>query len=77
LDSDLANLGRTDFLQQTELLATELQIPIEAMLEDSLALMNRHQWQSPSGNQNLKAQKERNKAILIKMLGRSVKAKLS
>jgi hypothetical protein len=77
LDSDLANLGRADFLEQTELLATELQIPIESMLEESLALMNRHQWQSPSGNQNLKEQKKKNKDVLIRMLARSGKAKIS
>jgi hypothetical protein len=77
LDSDLANLGRADFLEQTELLATELQIPIESMLEESLALMNRHQWQSPSGKKNLKEQKKKNKDVLIRMLARSGKAKLS
>ena len=77
LDSDLANLGRADFLEQTELLATELQIPIESMLEESLALMNRHHWQSPSGNQNLNEQKKKNKEVLIRMLARSGKAKLS
>jgi uncharacterized protein len=77
LDSDLANLGRADFLEQTELLATELQIPIESMLEESLALMNRHHWQSPSGNQNLNEQKKKNKEVLIRMLATSGKAKLS
>ena len=76
LDSDLANLGRADFLEQTELLATELQIPIESMLEESLALMNRHQWQSPSGNQNLKEQKKKNKEVLIEILGKSGSAQL-
>jgi hypothetical protein len=73
----LANLGRADFLEQTELLATELQIPIESMLEESLALMNRHHWQSPSGNQNLNEQKKKNKEVLIRMLARSGKANLS
>ena len=77
LDSDLANLGRTDFLEQTELLATELQIPIESMLEESLSLMSRHQWQSPAGNEHLKEQKKKNKEAATRMLGRSGRTTLS
>ena len=73
LDSDLANLGRTDFLEQTKLLANELQMPLDSMLEESLSLMNRHRWQSPSGNQNLQVQKEKNKEVLLEMLASSGK----
>ena len=43
VDADLANLGRSDFLEQTRLLANELNISMSLMLNESLALMNRHQ----------------------------------
>ena len=76
LDSDLANLGRGDFLEKTKLLATELQIPIESMLKESLALMNRHRWLSPAGVQQLTQQKEMNKETVIRMLKESDKAEL-
>jgi hypothetical protein len=72
----LANLGRGDFLEKTKLLATELQIPIESMLKESLALMNRHRWLSPAGVQQLTQQKEMNKETLIRMLKESDKAEL-
>lgn len=75
VDSDLANLGRYDFLEQTKLLAIELQIPMDSMLEEALSLMNRHRWQSPAGNQNLQTQKEKNKEVLIEMLASSGKVK--
>ena len=42
VDADLANLGRSDFLEQTKLLAEELNIPMSLMLNESLTLMNRH-----------------------------------
>ena len=68
IDADLANLGRSDFLVQTELLAKELDIPMDLMLHQSLALMKRHQWYSPAGQDRLGAQKELNKAKLLTML---------
>ena len=33
IDADLANLGRSDFLTQTELLADELEVPMDLMLK--------------------------------------------
>ena len=72
IDADLANLGRSDFLVQTELLAKELDIPMDLMLHQSLALMKRHQWYSPAGQVSLGAQKELNKAKLLTMLKNKV-----
>ena len=68
IDADLANLGRSDFLTQTELLADELHVPMDLMLKESLTLMNRHEWQSPAGTNNLGTQKDLNKSKLITML---------
>lgn len=68
IDADLANLGRSDFLTQTELLADELHVPMDLMLKESLTLMNRHEWQSPAGTNNLGTQKDLNKNKLITML---------
>ena len=68
IDADLANLGRSDFLTQTELLADELQVPMDLMLKESLTLMNRHKWLSPAGTINLGMQKDLNKSKLITML---------
>ena len=68
IDADLANLGRSDFLTQTELLADELQVPMDLMLKESLTLMNRHEWLSPAGKINLGMQKDLNKSKLITML---------
>ena len=70
IDADLANLGRTDFLAQTELLAAALQVPMDLMLKESLALMNRHERQSPAGQATLAKQKEHNKSDLITMLAK-------
>lgn len=71
IDADLANLGRSDFLTQTELLADELQVPMDLMLKESLNLMNRHEWQSPAGTSHLGTQKKLNKNKLITMLEKS------
>ena len=68
IDADLANLGRPDFLVQTRLLADELDVPMELMLTESLALMDRHEWQSPAGRDTLGEQKNINKSDLITML---------
>lgn len=68
IDADLANLGRSDFLTQTGLLADELQVPMDLMLKESLTLMNRHEWLSPAGTSNLGMQKDLNKSKLITML---------
>jgi uncharacterized protein len=68
IDADLANLGRADFLEQTKLLADELDVPMDLMLNESLALMNRHVWQSPAGQSTLGNQKDQNKSDLINML---------
>ena len=68
VDADLANLGRSDFLEQTRLLANELNIPMSLMLNESLALMNRHQWHSRAGEMTLGKQKDLNKSKLITML---------
>jgi len=68
IDADLANLGRPDFFAQTELLACELEVPMNLMLKESLTLMNRHEWHSPAGTRTLETQKELNKTELITML---------
>ncbi len=68
IDADLANLGRLDFLEQTKRLADELDVPMDLMLNESLALMNRHVWQSPAGQATLGDQKDHNKSDLISML---------
>ena len=70
IDADLANLGRPDFLEQTKLLANELGVPMDLMLNESLALMNRHVWQSPAGQAALGNQKEHNKSDLVTMLNK-------
>lgn len=68
IDADLANLGRSDFFAQTELLACELEVPMDLMLKESLILMNRHEWYSPAGTRTLGTQKDLNKTKLINML---------
>jgi len=71
IDADLANLGRPDFLEQTKLLANELDMPMKLMLNESLTLMGRHEWQSPAGQATLGNQKDHNKSNLITLLNRS------
>jgi predicted metal-dependent HD superfamily phosphohydrolase len=68
VDADLANLGRSNFLEQTRLLANELNIPMSLMLNESLALMNRHQWHSRAGEMTLGKQKDLNKATVLSMI---------
>ena len=77
IDADLANLGRSDFLTQTELLADELQMPMDLMLIESLTLMNRHEWQSPAGKATLGNQKDHNKSELIALLNNAPQDKKS
>lgn len=64
IDADLSNLGRPDFILQTNLLADELNIPIDVMFKDSLTLMDRHEWHSPAGRKVLGPQKLINKEAL-------------
>ena len=68
IDADLSNLGRTDFLEQTKLLADELDISMKLMLNESLTLMKRHEWQSPAGQAVLGNQKHRNLSDVITLL---------
>lgn len=65
IDADLSNLGRPDFILQTNLLAEELDIPIELMFKESLALMDRHVWHSPAGSKFLGPQKLINRKALV------------
>jgi hypothetical protein len=60
LDADLANLGREDFWDQTNLLAKELGIDSGNMLPMTRALMERHDWQSPAGKRLFAAKKALN-----------------
>ena len=60
IDADLSNLGRPDFLKQTKLLADELDISIDTMLDQSSRLMDRHKWFSPAGQKILGPQKDVN-----------------
>ena len=70
IDADLSNLGRPDFLKQTKLLADELDMSIDTMLDQSVELMNRHQWFSPAGQRILGPQKDVNVKELRAMLQR-------
>ena len=70
IDADISNLGRSDFLKQTQLLADELDISIDTMLDQSIQLMNRHQWFSPAGRKILGPQKDVNVRELRAMLKR-------
>tara|TARA_E500000178_G_C16949917_1_gene720718 strand:- start:443 stop:1072 length:630 start_codon:yes stop_codon:yes gene_type:complete len=70
IDADLSNLGRPDFLKQTKLLADELDLSIDNMLDQSVELMNRHQWFSPAGQRILGPQKDVNVKELRAMLQR-------
>lgn len=64
IDADLSNLGRPNFILQTNLLADELNIPIDMMFKESLILMDRHEWHSPAGRKVLGPQKLINKEAL-------------
>ena len=70
VDADLSNLGRPDFLKQTKLLADELDMSMDTMLDQSIELMNRHQWFSPAGQRILGPQKDVNVKELRAMLQR-------
>ena len=70
IDADLSNLGRPDFLKQTKLLADELDMSMDTMLDQSIELMNRHQWFSPAGQRILGPQKDVNVKELRAMLQR-------
>ena len=70
LDADLANLGREDFWQQTELLAKELSMDMSSMMPMTRALMTRHDWQSPAGKRLFAAQKASNLVALETQLSK-------
>jgi len=70
LDADLANLGRADFWQQTELLAKELNVDVGSMMPMTRALMQRHDWQSPAGKRLFAAKKASNFVALESELGK-------
>jgi predicted metal-dependent HD superfamily phosphohydrolase len=70
LDADLANLGRADFWQQTELLAKELSMDMGSMMPMTRALMQRHDWQSPAGKRLFTAKKASNLVALEIELGK-------
>ena len=70
LDADLANLGREDFWQQTELLARELNMDMASMMPMTRALMERHDWQSPAGKRLFEHKKASNFVALETELGK-------
>jgi len=70
LDADLANLGREDFWQQTELLAKELNMDMASMMPMTRALMQRHDWQSPAGKRLFEHKKASNFVALESELGK-------
>ena len=67
IDADLANLGRSDFLTQTELLADELHVPMDLMLKVAYSDES-SRMAEPGWNNNLGTQKDLNKNKLITML---------
>ena len=68
LDADLANFGRSDFFEQTELVAQENQTDaIEALLSVT-DLMDRHVWLSNAGRSCFATQKAKNRRLLTQRL---------
>ena len=68
LDADLANLGRDDFFEKTSLLAQELNLPIERVMETAAKIMDRHTWLSPAAQGNLMEKKRENRQALEQKL---------
>ncbi len=60
IDADLSNLGRTDFLEKTKLIAQERKQPIEQVYPTVLALMLAHNWYTPAAASCREDQKQLN-----------------
>lgn len=68
LDADLSNLGRDCFWDQTKALADEVNVPATKFFKISLALMERHNWQSSAGVELYQQKKERNMSDLRQVI---------
>lgn len=68
LDADLANLGKDNIFEKTELLAKETKQNLNELYRTTFALMQKHQWLTPAGKKLREKEKEKNieqiKAIL-------------
>jgi uncharacterized protein len=74
LDADLANFGRDDFFEQTELLAAEQQTDNGSMLKKAEQLLQQHSWFTTAGKQLFSKQQKEN-ARRLKQSSRLVPAK--
>ncbi len=65
LDADLANFGRSDFREKTELVRRELSLPVtKAFYEGVTRLVAAHQWQSRPAREQWAKEQENNLAAL-------------
>lgn len=74
LDADLSNLGRDCFWDQTRALADELDMSATKFFHISLALMERHNWQSNAGVELYQQKKEQNMLDLQQIIESGGKA---
>jgi len=68
LDADLANFGRQDFFEKSELQRQELGVETAPFREKTLALVKNHSWLTPAAYARWQQQKEANIAALERLV---------
>ncbi len=70
LDADLANIGREDFFVRLEEVRAESGRSWKEELKDALDLLQAHRWNTPAANACYEATKQKNTAVLTRMIER-------
>jgi predicted metal-dependent HD superfamily phosphohydrolase len=68
LDADLANFGRDDFFEKSELQRKEVGAALEPFQKSTLALLQAHNWLTPAATRKWSAKKEANLKALVALI---------
>jgi len=68
LDADLANFGRDDFFDKSELQRRELGEEVDSFRQKTLMLVRSHTWHTPAARAKWQAKKDANVAALERLL---------
>jgi predicted metal-dependent HD superfamily phosphohydrolase len=68
LDADLANFGRDDFFEKSELQRCELGEDLDSFRKKTLALVCNHRWLTPAATHKWQAKKAANLTLLEKLV---------